>query len=334
MNNYESFKTGLLIMLSTEINDPETIETISKCVDKAASGYEISRKSTDIVLVRPDIIKMFVASKLSEGKAKTTVKTYYSYLSQMVNAIAKPVDQITSNDIRLYLYHCQEVLSYKDSTIQNVRRIANNLFEWCVTEGIITVNPCKRIKPKRCEKHPVSAMKPIELEYMRKACKTIKEKALIDFLYSTGCRVSELCKCKLSNIDWEQKTVYIEHGKGNVSRLTFLNPESEVSLKTYLDSRKDKSEYVFTRSKGKSQNALSSRAIQILIKKISQRVPLITSRVTPHVFRHTIATCAIKNGMPIEQVQKFLGHANINTTMIYAEVDVDEVRHSHAKYCA
>ena len=333
MNNYESFKTELLSMLADKV-DFSIINIVSESLDKAVNNYDIVRKNTNLIPAKPDIIKMFIASKLSEGKTKTTIKTYYTYLSKMINTISKPVEQITSNDIRLYLYHCQEVLHYKDSTVQNIRRIANNLFEWCVLEEIIRANPCKRIKPKRCEKHPVSAMKPIELEYMRKACKDIKEKALIDFLYSTGCRVSELCRCKLNNIDWEQKTVYIEHGKGNVSRLTFLNPESEVSLKAYLESRKDKSEYLFAQSKGMTGKALSARTIQVAIKRISQRVPTITSHITPHVFRHTVATCAIKNGMPIEQVQRFLGHANINTTMIYAEVDIDEVRHSHAKYCA
>ena len=333
---YESFKSELLMMLKTTEIDQSAIDMVSICLDRVSQKYKIVKESTELSTVCsfPEAAKLFLASKAAEGKSPGSVKTYKSYLNSMFASIRKPVDQITANDIRIYLYYCREKLNYKASTIETIRRVINNMFEWCVLEEIVQKNPCKRIKPGKTEKNLRHAMKPIELEYMRRSCKNIREKAIIDFLYSTGARVSEVCNCKLSNIDWEKKTVLIEHGKGGVSRLTFLNPESEVSLKSYLTLRKDKTDYIFSASKQHANAPLTPRSIQRIIDRIANRSDNITTHVTPHVFRHTVATNALKNGMPVEQVQRFLGHANINTTMIYAQVDVEDVRLSHAKYVA
>lgn len=178
-------------------------------------------------------------------------------------------------------------------------------------------------------------MKRIELEYIRNACTNLRDKALVDFLYSTGARVTELCYAKIENIDWEKKSLLIEHGKGDVTRFTYLNPECEVSLKAYLNSRKDNSPYIFARTRGDSSLPLTAKSIQSTIDNIVVRSGRNFSvHITPHIFRHTIATVLLRNGMPVEQVQRFLGHANINTTMIYAEVSDDVVRHSHFMYAA
>ena len=223
----------------------------------------------------------------------------------------------------------------KNSTIGNVYRVLNSFFEWCTTEGICPANPVKRITSIKQEKKPRKAMKRIELEYLRNACTNPRDKALVDFLYSTGVRVSELCNARIDHIDWERKTILIEHGKGNVTRPTYMNPVSEVSLKTYLASRSDDSPYLFTRTRGRSADPLDAKTVQNAIDRIVRLSGRKFSvRITPHVFRHTIATVLLRNGMPVEQVQRFLGHANINTTMIYAEVRDEDVSRSHSLYAA
>lgn len=334
MSCCESFKLALSLVLSQQL-PAKYMPAVINAVEFVAKKYTIlSNESTKPTLLCDDVMRCFLTAKTVEEKSTGTIKTYRSFLSGFFDFINKDIAEITTSDIRSYLSNCKQVKQYKDNTMETVRRVLNGFFDFCQTEDLILKNPCKRIKPIKCAKSPRHAMKPIELEKIRFSCANLREKALVDFLYSTGCRVSELCRCKLSNIDWEKKTVLIEQGKGKVTRLTFLNPESEVSLRNYLASRDSESPYIFAKTHGKSVKPLVPETIQRLIKKISERANDVQTHVTPHVFRHTVATLALSNGMPVEQVQRFLGHANINTTLIYAEVNVDDVRRSHAKYVA
>lgn len=326
--NYEVFKVQLLSILS----DGMTVDQIMDCLDDVASGYEIRKR--EHLPQDPDILTMFLDAKDVEEKSKRTLKLYRSVMSRFLQQVSCPVPSITTSDVRHYLSVCKNA-GHKNTTVGNTRRILNCFFEWCVQESIITSNPVRRIASIKQEKSPRKSMKRIELEYLRNACGTLRDKSLVDFLYSTGVRVSECCEARIDHIDWERKTILIEHGKGDVTRLTYLNPEAEVSLRSYLASRTDDSPYIFTTSRGKTASPLNAKTIQNAIDRIVTRSRRSFSvHITPHVFRHTIATVLLQNGMPVEQVQRFLGHANINTTMIYAEVHDDDVRRSHSLYAA
>lgn len=330
--DYEAFK----VQLSAMISDDMTTAQIIECLDVVAQSYSIQKKETSLSMIQggiPEPLVMFLAAKAVEEKSKRTLKLYKSILSAFFIAMNKPITSISTNDIRVYLFNCRKNKHHANVTVSNTRRVLNGFFEWCVLEQIIQINPVKRIAAIKVDKSPRHAMKRIELQYLRDACSTPRDKALVDFLYSTGGRVSEICNAKISDIDWEKHAVIIRHGKGNVTRITYINPECEVSLRAYLSSRSDTSPYIFTRICGKTDKPLDSKTIQDAIKTIVKRANREFSvHITPHVFRHTVATIALHNGMPIEQVQKFLGHANINTTMIYAEVSDDDVSRSHLKY--
>ena len=326
--DYDAFKVQLTAMLA----DGMTVRQVAACLDALSASYEIRRKEQ-----RPqdaDALSLFLAAKDVEEKSCRTLKLYRSVLSRFLRAVGRPIHAISTNDVRLYLSACKQS-GYKNTTIGGTRRIINGFFEWCVLEGVCAVNPVKRIAAIKQEKSPRKAMKRIELEYLRNACNTLRDKALVDFLYSTGVRVSECCAARIDHIDWEQKTVLIEHGKGDVTRLTYLNPEAEVSLRAYLASRADDSPYIFARTRGRSAESLNAKTVQNAIDRIaSQSGRAFSVRITPHVFRHTIATVLLRNGMPVEQVQRFLGHAKIDTTLIYAEIRDDDVRRSHSLYAA
>lgn len=331
----DSFKLNLRAALYDFIDDTSLIDSVLQAVEKVSADYTIVSSIPSVPCRHNslDVLDAYLTAKSVEEKSPGTIRTYRSYISAFLRFAGKSVNEITTSDIREYLLLCKNQKHYKDNSMETLRRCINGFFDFCCLEEIILKNPCKRIRPIRCEKKARTGMKLIELEYIRNSCRTLRERALVDYLYSTGCRVSEVCNVKLSDLDWENKTVIIRLGKGKVTRRTFLNPESEVSLRSYLASRASSCPYLFAREHGSSDKALTPKCIQDIIRKVVSRAN-ITTHVTPHVFRHTLATVAIHNGMPVEHVQRLLGHANINTTMIYAQVDNDDVRLSHLRHLA
>lgn len=336
MNCFDSFKHELHAALREYLPDPALLSAILATVQTVAVNYVFSMlpQHPEPQPSYSETLEIYLASKSIEEKSPGTIKTYRSYLSSFFRFAGKPVTLIGTDDIRRYLSFCKEQRHYKDNSMETTRRIINSFFDFCQAEEITRANPCRRIKPIRCEKRSRTSMKLVELEHIRNSCRTLREKALVDFLYSTGCRVSEVARCRIRDIDWEKKSILVELGKGKVTRTTFINPESEVSLKAYLAARASESDFIFARERGTGAGALTAKAIQDIIRKIVSRSDRIETHVTPHVFRHTVATVAIHNGMPVEHVQKMLGHANINTTMIYAEVGNDDVRISHQRFLA
>lgn len=205
----------------------------------------------------------------------------------------------------------------------------SGFFQWAQDEEYIQKNPAKSINQIKYESKPRQALSQIELEYIRRSCKTLRESAMIEVLYSTGCRVSELSGLKISDVDFTEKKVHL-FGKGKKHRFSYLNAKAEVALKEYLESRKDSCEYLFVTERKPIKN-LNKEAIEKIVRNISKRTFGEEKKVTPHIFRHTTATTAMKNGMPIQSIQLMLGHSKIDTTMIYAHTDESMVKYEHEK---
>ena len=162
-------------------------------------------------------------------------------------------------------------------------------------------------------------------------CQSIKEKAIIEFLYSTGCRVSELSNVKKDDINWNEKSVHL-FGKGKKHRTSFINAKAEVVLLQYLNDRDDDCEYLFVSSR-KPYRRMHKEGIEKIVRNISARASTLTGKhITPHVLRHTTATIALRSGMPITDISKLLGHEKIETTMIYAKSSIEDVQAGHKKY--
>lgn len=216
-------------------------------------------------------------------------------------------------------------------SVHKYREYISRFYQWACDEEYINKNPTKNIKPIKYEIKPRQALSQMELEYIRMACTSVREKAIIEFLYSTGCRVSELSIVKKCDIDWNNKSVHL-FGKGNKHRISFLNAKAEVAIKEYLNERNDHNEYLFV-SERKPHNQLKKPGIEKIVRNISRKASVnISKHVKPHVLRHTTATTAIQNGMPIEDISKLLGHSKIDTTMIYAHTSIEHVQLEHKKY--
>lgn len=311
-----------------------TVETVLRMMDKVASRYEIKMKETALAVYMdglPELAKLYLVCKKMAGLSDTTLKNYRIVLGLFFDTVQKLPEQVTTNDIRLFLYSYQAEKECSLRTLDKYREYISRFFSWTHSEGHIQTNPAKNVSPIKYEEKPREALSQIELEHLRMACKTDKERAIIEFLYSTGCRVSELSVVKKSDVDWNEKSVRL-FGKGKKHRVSFLNAKAEVTLRKYLDGRKDECEYIFASSR-RPFRQMHKDGIEKIVRTVSARASdKLGRQVTPHVLRHTTATTALRSGMPIEDISKLLGHESIDTTMIYAKTSLEDVKTGHKKY--
>lgn len=331
MNHYELFRTKLAASLIGAV-DESTLQRVLTIVDGVSVGFDISKACTDLIVpgVLPDVAKMYLAALAVENKAAGTLSNYKLYLTDFFQTIRKPYNAVTTNDVRVYLYQYQQKHGVKKSTLDHIRIVINSFYSWAVDEELMERSPTRRIRPMEKEKTERTSLQQIDLERLRLACTSNREKALVDFLYSTGCRISECAAVNLSDIDWRERSVKIRHGKGDKSRTVYFNAESEVSLRKYLMERKGDSSALFTSFRA-PYGRVGTHALQIEVKKIRERA-IVTAPVTPHVLRHTFATTAIDHGMPVQEVQQLMGHARLDTTMIYAHQNQESIRSNYRKF--
>lgn len=329
MPDTELFRDELLSELQKEFSE-EDLQKILAAFDKAAANFDIQHKSTDLITTDglPEEVKWFIASKVIANCSEGTINQYKYKLINFFGVVQKSVQQITANDIRLYLYWYKTHRNVNNHTLNHTRIVLNAFFGWCVNEGnLIMKNPAatvEKIKYQEPQRQPLTAY---ELEVLRWHCQNIREKALVDFLFSTGLRISECANVKLSDINWGQRSVVIQHGKGDKARIVFFNAESELTLRKYLETRNDDCNGLFV-SMRKPIHAIGTRALENIVTAIGKRAGI---HAFPHKLRHTFATIGLNSGMPIEKLQKLLGHVKPETTLIYAKLDQVDLQLEHRR---
>ena len=333
MNTQEQFKNTFLLELNKEI--PEVMEkyyeAIEYCLTKTMFDYDINIKNTALTIVQdpvPQLVKIYLVVKKTEGLAEGTLENYWRILKSFFEWSCKQPEEIVANDIRMFLYFYQQDHSISNRTLDKYREMICWFFSWAHKEEYISHDPTTSIKPIKHEIKERQALTQLELEYLRKACKTPRQKAILEFLYSTGCRVSEMIQVKKDDINWKDNTVHL-FGKGQKHRTSFINAKAEVAIKEYLATRNDECEFLFV-SERAPIHGIKKESIEKIIRELAQMSD-ITKHVTPHILRHTCATQALESGMPIEDVSKLLGHAQVNTTMIYAKASLDKVQNEHRR---
>lgn len=327
---YEDFKSNLILKLLERFNSDDVNKIIS-IIDVVAYNYDFNKKSTELTtfINIPEVVKIFMACKKIEGYSDGTLMNYKLLLMSFFTFVNKDIKYIETNDIRIFLYKYQEIKKISNRTLNKYQQNLKSFFTWCYNEGYIEKNISHKLKPIRYEENPIQSLSQFELEQVRNACKDIRERAIVEFIYSTGCRVSELCIVKKSDINWNNNSVHL-FGKGSKHRTSFINAKAEFALKQYLASRDDNSEYLFV-SLRKPHDKLKKCGVEKIIRDISS-IANLGKTLTPHILRHTTATTALYNGMSIDEIQKMLGHSSINTTMIYAKTDIENVKASHQRF--
>ena len=277
---------------------------------------------------RQDLIQVFLAAKRVEGCSDKTVRYYDSTLRNMFACISKEPEQISTEDLRIYLDSYQQKSRAGKVTIDNIRRILSSFFSWLEDEDYIVKSPVRRIHKVKTCKTVKETYSDEALEIMRDQCGNIRDLALIDLLASTGMRVGELVLLNREDIDFANRECVVL-GKGNKQRKVYFDARAKIHLQRYLASRSDDNPALFV-SLQRPHNRWQIRGIENRLHALGEKLSL--CRIHPHKFRRTLATMAIDKGMPIEQVQQLLGHQSVDTTLQYAMVNQNNVKLSHHKY--
>lgn len=275
-----------------------------------------------------ELLQAFISAKKIEGCSEKTLRYYQSSIEALLRKERKRIGELETNDIRSFLARYQEERGASRVTIDNLRRIFSSFFAWLEDEDYIAKSPVRRIHKVRTESLVKEVISDENMEILRDTCHEIRDLAMIDLLASTGMRVGELVKINREDIDFHERQCIV-FGKGNKEREVYFNARTKIHLKRYLESRSDKNSALFV-SLSLPYNRLTIGGIESRLHQLGKRAGL--SKIHPHKFRRTLATMAIDKGMPIEQVQRLLGHVKIDTTLHYAMVNQANVKMAHRKY--
>ncbi len=274
------------------------------------------------------LTELFISAKRVEGCSEKSLKYYLSTIRVMLEKINKPVLEIMTDDLRLYLTNYQAEKKSSRVTIDNIRRILSSFFTWLEDEDYILKSPIRRIHKVKSAATIKETYSDESLEKMRDNCDSLRDLAIIDMLSSTGMRIGEMVQLNRDDINFDERECVV-FGKGDKERIVYFDARTKIHLQNYLQSRTDSNPALFV-SLRCPHKRLSIGGIELRLRELGQRLGI--PKVHPHKFRRTLATMAIDKGMPIEQLQHLLGHQRIDTTMHYAMVKQSNVKLAHKKY--
>lgn len=312
------------------IDDNKLFNAVMDVITIDLDKYEISERCTELVVSESSnelILKRYCACLLIDGKSKNTIYQYARELKRFYLFVGKNFTDIDTYDIRMYLaVYKQKGLCSR--TLSTMRSYLYAFFEWLTNEEIINKNPCSRIKPIKYNRDIKKPFTDVEIDAIRSACKTVRERALIELLLSSGIRRAELCDLRINDINFTDMSIIVRNGKGGKKRMTYMNDLSLTYIKKYLSEKApyNENDKLFSTKHGD----LTYSGLRYILKKIEEKSGV--SNVHPHRFRRTFATSLANRGMDIQEVQQLLGHANINVTMQYVCVDDSRVKTSYKRY--
>ena len=329
----------------------EVISNITKDMEDSLTDYQLNKLKESLIInfemvefiIKTDelkhqeeldenknMINSFISSKQVEGCSERTIKYYKEIIEKFVNNFDKSIKQISTNEIRSYLSNYKDNSSCGSTTIDNIRRVLSSFFSWLEDEDYIIKSPVRRIHKIKTAVVVKEVLTDENLERLRDECENIRDLSLIELLISTGMRVGELVNLNISSLNFEDRSCIVL-GKGNKEREVYFDAKTKLHLKEYISKRNDSNDDLFVSMKEPHQR-LSISGIELIIRTLGINSNI--NKVHPHKFRRTLATMAIDKGMPVEQVQKLLGHVKIETTMNYALVNQSNVKISHRRYIA
>lgn len=318
-----------LVKILNEMADYLNISQMKK-LQETLLKHLVENEAKTEEIPNVEYLKMFIDAKQIEGCSERTLQYYRVTIEHMLGSIDTPIRKITTDEIRGYLVDYQKVNNCSKVTVDNVRRNMSSFFSWLEEEDYILKSPMRRI-------HKIKTKQPVKetitdemIEKLRDNCTCVRDLAMIDLLYSTGIRVGELVGLNISGIDFEERECIV-FGKGDKERRVYFDAKAKLHLQEYIESRTDDNPALFV-TLDAPHARLKISGVEIRVRELGRKLNI--DKIHPHKFRRTMATRAIDKGMPIEQVQKILGHSQIDTTMQYAIVNQNNVKVSHRRYIA
>lgn len=323
--NMEEKIVTILNEMSEFLSVPQ-MKKLQEVMLRTFAEKEQVRKQVD----NSEYLKMFLDAKKVEGCSERTLQYYRVTIERMIKYTSVPVRKITTEDMRYYLSEYQKLNNCGKVTVDNVRRNISSFFSWLEEENHILKSPMKRIHKIKTNQQVKDIITDEEIEKLRDGCSCNRDLAMIDLLYSTGIRVGELVNLNIADIDFEAREGVV-FGKGGKERKVYFDAKAKLHLQAYIEERNDDNPALFV-TLDSPHDRLKISGVEIRMRELGRSINLM--RIHPHKFRRTMATRAIDKGMPIEQVQRILGHSQIDTTMQYAMVNQSNVKTSHQRFIA
>ena len=323
-------KVSFLGQIELKLADKLTTTDMSKClgiIGDVLENFDMrechgwgNESDTD------DLLDSFVSSMNVQGRSQKTIDRYVYIIKQFMDFAGVPTRKINVYHIRNWIANGKQ-RGLMDSTLEGLRQILSSYFGWLHREGLIEKNPVANVGVIKVAKKQKQIYSEIDLEKLYQNCDNLRDKAIIHFLASTGCRVSEMTSLDRNTVNLNSLECVV-HGKGNKERVVYLDQVTGMFLKEYLQTRKDDSEALFV---GKnSSERIQPNGIRAMLKTLSKKAGV--EHCHPHKFRRTLATELTRHGMPVQEVANLLGHDKLDTTMQYVMLNKDDIKSSYRRY--
>ena len=313
------------------LNENQIIE-LNNTLKSILKDYEVIKIDKNLTISESienqELLNNFLSSKQVEGCSERTINYYKTTILKMLDCVKLKIEAITTDDLRKYLSDYKNQTNASKSTVDNIRRVLSSFFSWLEDEDYILKNPVRRIHKIKTRKVVKEVLSDENFEILRDNCTNLRDLAMIELLASTGIRVGELVNLNIDDVLFNERECVVL-GKGDSERVVYFDAKTKIHLQKYLESRKDSNPALFVSFK-KPYTRLGINGVERRIRELGREANI--KKVHPHKFRRTMATNAIDKGMPIEQVQRLLGHVQIDTTMQYAMVNQSNVKIAHRKF--
>jgi len=318
--------TEMAEILSDTLGQDE-VDLVAELLTDTLCRYELERfeDEENSAAEFDTILSMFLDTKRLEGRSERTIDRYQYIVGRFRKQEQIPIKQVTAFNIRRWLAY-EKSQGLCDNTLRGFRGVLMAFFGWCHKEGILQKNPCLNVGDIKCKKEVRLPYSPVDIEKLKSSCDCVRDKAILNFLLSTGCRISEVCGLNIDSIDLRNRECTVL-GKGNKERVVYFDKITAMYLESYIKSRTDDCEALFI---GKGTQRMHPGGIRKMLHQVADKAGV--DNVHPHRFRRTLATSLIKHGMPIQEVASILGHDKIDTTMTYVYIDAQTIKNSYCKY--
>ena len=319
-------KVSFMTQMEAGLTDTLTVDQMKKM---QTVGYAILDKFDLVELAdemeQDDLLDCYVSAMKVECRSQKTIDRYVYVIGRMMEFVKVPTRRVSVYHLRNYLTHEKE-RGICEQTLEGYREIFSAYFNWLQRESLIDRNPCVNLGVIKVPKKEKKTYTDAELERLNWFCGNIRDRAILHFLRSTGCRISEITGLNRDQVNLELLECVV-HGKGNKERTVYLDEVAGMLLAEYLNGRIDDVPALFI---NKQHDRLNPGGVRAMLNKLAEKAGV--DHVHPHKFRRTLATDLARHGMPIQEVAKVLGHEKLDTTMKYVVLNKDDVKASYRRY--